>query len=296
MPGPNAPIVKRLSAIVVGFAIAGFGLYALDNERPAPVVAPPPVVEKPVAKIVKALPKPQPPLERWDIVGAASLAADAYAAGQTLPEANKALVGRNFTLRIPFGCDGPLPDKERKPQKSAKAELQPVQTGWRYTESNRALQLVFGIEDWTKADWIGSLAGDTPRDRVEGVWLDRPWTRAETCPVRATTEQPDETVPPPARLEQVLGIAQFFEQDASRNLQRGGRPYSATVKRDGPPEPGSYFLLVVEGRIASYSDGQPVHCRASAPDRRPACLVATEIATVAFENPITGEQLARWTK
>ncbi|MBP8230856.1 MAG: hypothetical protein KAY22_00975 [Rhizorhabdus sp.] len=294
MPGPNAPLVKRLSAIVAGLAIAGFGLYALDRETATPVAPPPPVVEKPVARITKVLPKPEPVLGRTDIIAAVARAADAHAGGLPQPAADRSLVGRTFTLRVPFGCGGPMPEEAP----GSKAKAQAIQRGWRYSEASGALQLIFGLDDWTEADWIAPLAGDTPHDQVEGFWLPRPWTSSETCPPAPPEQGEAEARPARADVpaERTVGLAQFFATGAPRTLQRGGRPYSATVKRDAPPAPGSFFHLVVEGRIAAFADGQPIHCQSPSPDQRPSCVVATEFTTMAFEDNSTGEVLARWTK
>lgn len=294
MPGPNAPLVKRLSAVAAGLAIAGFGLYALGRETEVPVTPPPPVIEKPVARITKVLPKPEPPLGRADILAAVARAADAQAGGQPQPEADRSLVGRSFTLKVPFGCGGPLPKEERKPR----ATEQPIQRGWRYSEASGALQLIFGLDDWSKADWIAPLAGDTPHDQVEGFWLPRPWTSSETCPPVAPGHGEAEAKAAPAAVpaERTVGLAQFFAQGAPRTLQRGGRPYSATVKRDSAPEAGNFFHLVVEGRIAGFADGQPIHCQSASTDQRPSCVVATEFTTISFEDSSTGETVARWAK
>lgn len=290
MPGPNAPLVKRLSAVLAGLAIAGFGLYALGRETSTPVTPPPPVIEKPAPRIVKVLPTPEPPLGRPDIIAAVARAADAHAAGQPQAATDKALVGRTFTLRVPFGCGGPLPDEQPK------TTDQPVQRGWRYTKASGALQLTFGLDDWTRADWIAPLAGDTPHDQVEGFWLPRPWTSSETCPPVATKDEKAEPTAAPPAAERTLGLAQFFAKGAPRTLQRGGRPYSATVKRESPPAPGSFFHLVVEGRIAGFADGQPIHCQSPSADQRPSCVIATEFTSIAFEDNSTGEVVARWTK
>jgi len=294
MPGPNAPLAKRLSAVAAGLAIAGFGLYALGRETSAPVAPPPPVVEKPVARITKVLPRPEPPLTRADIIAAVARAADAYAGGQPQPAIDKSLVGRTFTIRVPFGCGGPLPREDRKPT----AKEQPVQRGWRYSEASGALQLIFALDDWTEADWVAPLAGDMPHDQVEGIWLPRPWTSSETCPPVPPEDGKAEakTAPMPPSVERSVGLAQIFAQGAPRTLQRGGRPYSATVKRDSAPAPGSFFHLVIEGRIAGFADGQPIQCQSQLTDQRPGCVVATEFTTISFEDSSTGETVARWTK
>ena len=52
---------------------------------------------------------------------------------------------------------------------------------------------------------------------------------------------------------------------------------------------------VSEWRVmASLADGQPINCWNEAPDLRPVCLMAVELARVAFEDSPAGEVLVEW--
>ena len=60
------------------------------------------------------VPTPDPPLDRAALLSAIAQAASATAAGTEMPEAVRGLDGRQFELRIRFGCRGPSSDLQEK--------------------------------------------------------------------------------------------------------------------------------------------------------------------------------------
>ena len=104
---------------------------------------------------------------------------------------------------------------------------------------------------------------------------------------------PATPTPPTA---QTLGLATFFEADASRASQRGGRDYTVTRKitdEAGTTAPGGYNL-VIEGHITGYPDGRAVRCWSETAEHRPICLFAVVFDRIAFEDAKTGEALSEW--
>ena len=268
-----------IGAVVV---LAGAGALALQlarPSRPAPVEQAKPVVvvqaEDAVPTLIEKLPLPPPALGRDALLGAAAVAANAYAAGAPAPAGNATLVGRAFTLRLPFGCA---------------AAADPVAT-WTYNVERKTVKFSAQPNLWGKAPWVRTLAGDTPFDAVEGFWVQRPWTQSKACPA-APADAVDPAAPAP---KETLGLAQFFAPGASRTRQRGTRPYEFTRKYEGEgTPPGHEYQLVLSGRLAAFADGQPVRCWSESSWLRPRCLIAAELTRVAFEDPAIGETLAEW--
>jgi len=219
-----------------------------------------------------------PTLGRRDLIAAAAAARDATASGRDLPNANKELVDRAFEIRLPFGCKGPGPDDW---------------AGWVYNSATKALRLTAHVEEWDRLPWINRIAGSMAFDAVEGFWMRRPWTSAESCPQPPETDPEGDPATKPA--SQSLGIAQFFAPGSARTLRRGTRPYAYTLKVAEPVADAlREYALVIKGRVANFDDGQPVHCWNSASDSPPICLIAVEFTNIAFEDPSDGKILAEW--
>lgn len=217
------------------------------------------------------------PLNRGDILTAAARAADMFGAGQPLPEANRALIDRKFALRLPFGCAG------------AEAE---AWAGWTWNPATKALKVTIRPEQWGDAPWIAAIAPERTFEAVEGFWLRRPWTSAETCP-SPSVRTPNMTGGGEGR--QTVGLAQFFSASSPRTLRRGGRPYAVTLKEPVMPDPRTgRFALSIRGRISGFADGQPIRCWTSSPDLEPVCLVAVELESVGIEDLSTGKSVAEW--
>ena len=223
---------------------------------------------------------PLAPIGRADLIAAFARAGDAAAAGRPLPDADRQLVGRTFSLKLPFGCSGEA-NKEH-----------PAWAGWVLDRNRQALKLFAAPERWTDAAWVKSIAGDMAYEAVEGFWIERPWTSSEECPVadvgsEAGLAASDE--------RQTMGIAQFFAPDSTRKFQRGSRAYAHTIRVREPAEvEGRTYRFAVSGRVTGFPDGQPIHCVQDSPDRRPVCLMAVELARVSFEDPRDGTVLVEW--
>lgn len=225
----------------------------------------------------------KPPLSaagRAELIAAFARAADATAAGRPLPDTNRQLVGRTFSLRLPFGCNGPV----------SKAPF--PWAGWTFDPKKKALKLTATPERWREAAWVRAIAEDMQFEAVEGFWIQRPWTSSEDCPDGSAAATEAVAAEP---LRPTAGIAQFFAPDAPRTFQRGTRAYSHTIRvPDAEATKDSSYRLSLGGRVTGFPDGQPIHCWNEAPDRRPVCLIAVELARVAFENSPAGEVLVEW--
>jgi hypothetical protein len=276
-PGRNAIKAGLAVAALGGGAVAA--VLLLRPSPPAPVAPPSPVatVQAPdaVPTLIEKLPLPPPTLAREALLTAANAAASAYAAAAPAPVANAALVGRAFTVHLPFGCA---------------AEANPVAT-WAFNAQRKTVNFEAQPVLWGETPWVRALAGETPFEAAEGFWIRRPWTASKTCP----PPPPEGTDPAAAASPETLGLAQFFAPGAPRARQRGTRPYRFTRKYDGPDTPPPHaYRLALSGRITSFADGQPIRCWSESAWARPRCLIAVELTRVAFEDPATGDTLAEW--
>ncbi len=262
-------------------------------------------------------PKPLASVGRAGLIEAAAAAADASASGAPLPAANARLVNRSFEVRLPFGCAGPS------------ADMDVDWAGWTYDPATRALKLAARPENWKESDWLPEVAPSAAFDAVEGFWIHRPWTAAETCPPPPPAEEAAVAVPPEPHPEAVasagaladlavekppqlgadaeivapalppppretLAIARFVPPGAPRTTTRGDRPYAMTVKQpEGFVGDPAGYRLVLSGRITGFRDGQPVHCWNETPALRPVCILAAEFDRVAFEDS-RGAVFAEW--
>lgn len=257
-------------------------LAACDTGSPPPAGeaeadGPPPAV----ASRTPAVPTPEPPLARRDLLAGAARAASLYAEGQPGPIEDP-LVGREFSVRIAFGCNGPvLPGGEV-----------PGVGHWSWGDDGATIRLGMRPADWQESAILAQAGAGETWEAIEGFWLPRPWQVADGCPV--ARGDPLQTVA--AVSPQTLGLAAVFEAGGSRVGRREGRAYQFTVRAEGeeklaPPEDG--FRLLLEGRVAAFPSGRGVECRASGPEERPVCIVATRLDRVAFEQP-DGTVQAEW--
>ena len=270
---------------------------------PAPAASPAPLL------------LPPPPLGRAELLNAARAATDAYASGSDYPKQVVDLIGRRFSIRLPFGCGAPASGAQ-----AGTYELNP---------KNRTVTVTAQPQVWTAAPWMQQiLFGETDVEVVEGFWIQRPWTRSDGCPPQppapssaapaaaakpaadgksaanapsppaATALGPDLPAAPWPSPE-TLGLARVFQKGGSRLKRHTRHPYQVVLKlSDSKVPPDRRFWLVLEGRIADLTDGkgkgQPVGCFADDPYRRPLCVIGVDIDHVSVEAMDTGDVLADW--
>jgi hypothetical protein len=244
-------------------------------------MAPPPQTDTPPPAPQPPIPVAAPVLTRGDLIAAAGVAASAYAGGAPPAAENRALVGRRFRLRIPFGCTGPLaPEEERS-------------AFWSFGPERKTIRISVRPENWLDTALARELGGEETFDAVEGFWIPRPWLASEDCPARRG--DPLQTGPAPASPETV-GLATFYDKGGSRLEQRRDRPYETVVP---VPETGEApvpegFRLILEGRIVGYPDGRAFRCLSAGENQRPVCVAGVQVETVAVEDPVAETVVAEW--
>jgi hypothetical protein len=279
----NATSRGTRGLVVAALLVLSPFLAQCDRERAAPEARPVPSQAEPPP----SLPAPAPALDRAGLIAAAELAAGAYAAGQA-PDGGDPLVGRAFVVRSAFGC-GTLPEVTPAPAAPGDGLARAV-----WGAAHQTIQLSLAPGDWAGSALLAGPSAKADWEAVEGLWLARPWLRAEGCSaVRADPLQArDGGVASP----QTLGLAAVFGENASRLGRRNGRAYAFTVRASGdaavaPPADG--YRLVLEGRLVGFPDGRAFHCHAPGPDRRPVCIAAVRLGRVAFALP-EGQVLSEW--
>lgn len=272
-------LAPAVLAFALGAVIAGALLFRSAPQPKAPEPAPP---VEPAPPPPAPSPLPPPPLSRADLVRHANgAAARVTGEGAGPAEDGRALVGRRFVLRLPFGCDGAQPRGGRG------------QTSALYDPEAQTVRLNARPSDWIGLPVVQTIGGAAP-EAVEGFWITRPWSFSEACPpARAeTAAPPSPTAPSP----ETLGLAQFFGVGDSRILRRGDRPYEH-VRRLAGGDTGLLshsYVLVLEGRLRAYPDGRPLRCWSESADHRPVCLYSVQFERVAFEDAADGATLAEW--
>jgi len=257
---------------------------AACGDASSPVPAPAKTEAPPAPQVTPAAtpaPPPQPTLARQDLVEAAAQAASSYAGGEPV-SADDPLVGRPYSVRIPFGCTGPTPPGGQKAGVGH----------WQWSADGKTIQLGMQPADWKGSALIGEAGASDTWEAIEGFWIPRPWLLSNGCPAVKTDplRNPDATSP------QTLGLAAVFKAGGSRIGRRDGRAYRFTVRPErGTPlaRPAEGYRLLLEGRVEAFPSNRAIECRASGPDQRPVCIVAARLDHVAFETP-DGSVLAEW--
>jgi len=239
-----------------------------------------------------AIPAPQPPLGREQLLVAAMRAASDFATGVDDRSKQDELANRKFEFRMRFGCGGPEPAKSEEP------------FGWSLDKTSGALKVRATPTLSTKNAPVKAIAGEA-FEAVEGVWVQRPWLLEATCPRVDTPdkgpaaadmtpkEAPATPEKPEARSPNV-GIAQFFTAAGPRTMRRSGRAYEATKRLEAGQDPKDGFDLVLSGRLAPLPDGRVIACTRSPAGERPVCIVSVEFGKVWIERADTHEQIAQW--
>lgn len=264
-------IAKSLISLSLVAALTACGEREAVDATPAP---PPPVETAPI-------PSPALPLSRADLIAGAAAAAGAYASGNQTG-AGDPMVGRSFSVSLPFGCAGP---------RVGTGGLDGLARATWQDEARSAVVLSLTPADWSESALITASSADW--EQVEGYWIDRTWLPGSDCPVvRADPLQAGIAF---AEAPSV-GLAAVHEAGGSRLGRRDGRAHRFVLRA---PEGGAPLALEgglrlrLEGRVQSFPDGRAFRCRAAGPDARPTCVAAVTVDRVAFETP-DGGVLSEW--
>lgn len=263
-------------------AAAAIGLLLASCQRETQPTVPATEPNAPVATVAETPPL-NPALNRRELLAAVAAAASNYAAGDAAATTDS-LVGRQFDIRLAFGCEGP----ESPPADGARDGL----GRWSWSEDRQSIRLSLTPGDWVKSALIAG-AGEDQWEAVEGFWISRPWMASDGCPsLRADPLASGPLAPSPP----TVGLAAVFETDGSRLGRRNGRAYAHTLRQTGDarlvPSDGGYRARL-QGRIAAFPDGRAIRCRAANANQRPVCVAAAQLDRVAFETP-AGGVLSEW--
>lgn len=279
---------KSRLAIAGGFAlvvaVGGAGFVVGRSTQSAREAAPAPVVTA-TAPSPQASPETvvetSRALSRANLLGLAAAAADAQASGGEVPKAVRDAAGRPFDLVLPFGCAGPGDSLSGLPM------------GWRYDDDSQALRITASPITWRAEEWQAPAAVG---EALEGFWIARPWSTAETCPPQGRQAMPT-GIDPVTLPGQTVAIVRPAAVDADARELREPRSYDIVrrVPRDRL-DTSQGFRLRITGRIeATPGDAAPVSCvQPAGIEQRPICRIATRIDEVRVENTATGDVLGSW--
>lgn len=261
-----------------------------------------------------AVPRPDPPLDRAALLTAIAEAASASASGSELPETVRRLDGRQFEIRIRFGCRGPAKDLAER------------WLGWSFDPEDRRIR-VRAMPTISKDDPLIQRVSGDEFEAVEGFWLPRPWLLSAVCPAGAAVQspaagaqeasaeqeqerqeparqeaepQPVEDASDPQEAEPVptpprIGIAQFFTDQDPRTRRRDSRPYQAShTLREGKAISSQGYNLVLSGRLRALPGRGVIQCMSRGADTPPECVVSAEFLRVWIEQPGTRDVIAEW--
>ncbi|MBA3526237.1 MAG: hypothetical protein M3438_05660 [Pseudomonadota bacterium] len=258
-------------------------------------------VENVVANL-PSVPRPVPSLDRAGLLAAVAQAASAAAAGTALPTDLRALDGRQFELRIRFGCRGPSADGTSN------------WLTWSYDAESRTIRVKARPTISAEEPLVASIGGEG-FEAAEGFWIPRPWLLQPVCPATVAVKSADPQQPPstdsaasepgdekeveqagePAQFRQRLGIAQLFTDTDSRTGRRDSRPYQAVhTLKEGQALSSQGFNLVLSGRLRALAGGGVIECAGADADKPPDCIISAEFQRVWIEQPETGEVIADW--
>lgn len=259
---------------------------------------------EPVTENLSSLvPVPEPALDRSGLLAAVAQAASAKAAGTNDAQAQRALDGRQFEVRIRFGCKGPSPT------------LAEDWLGWSFGNEGKTLRVRAAPTVAADDPLVRKIVGNAEFEAIEGFWIPRPWLLQAVCPAdqilvpadrpaadSAPKEEPQEEVPSaePAPSEPVpkwprIGLAEFYLQSDSRTGRRDNRAYQAVKTLVEQARVGATgFNLVLSGRLQALPGRKVIQCVAANPESPPECLVSGDFDQVWIENPETKEIIAQW--
>lgn len=272
--------------------------------------------DQPATNLADRVPRPEAPLDRAALLAAVAQAASAATLRQDDNVIQRALDGKQFEIRIRFGCSGPAED------------LRATGIGWTYDADGQVLRVRAMPTLGTDDPLVRSI---TPEqiETVEGFWLRRPWVLQAACPRPAPQppaepdagpgeerqgepkrvpeqkkrepqpkQQPQQPQASSAPIQSFprIGIAQFFAADDSRAIRRDGRAYQATKTLEAPANGvgDQGFDLVLSGRLRAVPGGAVIRCVPNAAEAPPDCIVGAQFDRVWIERPQTRELIAEW--
>jgi hypothetical protein len=260
-----------------------------DNDPGADATTNDPVAEPILAQ--------SPVLNRGALLLAIAEAASAFSAGIDDSKAQRELDGRQFSVRLPFACAGPLTGDADAPMKmTLRSDSKVLEV--------RAVPTIGPNDVAMERDEQGE---DNPIRAIEGFWIEWPWMMAEQCPPSAqlpptdpfmtmrAAGKVDDLPPAPPEPERTAGIAQFFTATDSRLASRSGRDYHRVVPlAEGVAAPKGLYLML-EGRLRTWPDGKVIRCSASQHGGRPPCIAGSTIDRVAIERADDLSVIGEWT-
>ena len=260
--GPMVHSRSTLAAVALAMALAACGR---QPAAPAGNSA----TNTTAGDVTPVLPTAKPGLDREQLVIAAMRALTSAALGRDDGEAQKPLRGRDFTLKLRFGCPGVTADPARS---------------WTYDEEKQTLRVRvsadLAAQEVPASDLL--LSG---YEGVAGFTLGTPLLLSPGCPA-APYAAIGEGGP-------TIALAQLFTAQDSR-VQRPQHAYELTKAAEPAEKPTQGLDLVVSGRLAELRDGRAIHCAAA--DGAPTCLISAQIDHVAIENPADGTVLGQWSQ
>lgn len=233
-----------------------------------------------------------PALDRAALLIAVARAASAAALGQNDSAQQRTLQGKEFEVRIRFGC----------PSGGAGLESAVTTAPFtiRFTRDDRILRIRATPDITLEEEWIAALAGDAV-EAVEGFWMYRPWLLDDGCTtpvVNVQNERPaaeDSRSVQTARTQRV-GLAQFYSADDARTGRRDERAFETTTVLKAEENLSTQgYNLVLSGRLQQLQGGRVVSCRLQRNDVAPDCVVSAKFDRVQIENPVSKAVLAEWT-
>lgn len=250
---------RRLAIFAVCSIVAAAGCHKQ---------APKPPARQPAALQAAApIPLPEPKLDREHLILAAMRALSTAALSQSDSDVQKELKGREFELRMRFGCPGATPDPTRS---------------WTYDDRENVLRAHVSADlDGSKVPGSDLLLKDY--EGVAGFIIERPMLLSTGCPA-AEFAKGAPGLP-------TIAVAQLFTSEDSR-VERPESHYDLTKAIEPSEKPAQGLDLVIAGRLTELSDGRPIHCAAAAGP--PACIISAKFDRVAIEDPANGKVLGEW--
>lgn len=287
---PHKHKVRRLRSAAV--ALCATSLFACSGQQPQENGTDNHAIDSPPPQRMQIV---EPPFNRSRLLLAVARAASAHSAGMTDPAVQQPLDGKQFEIRLRFGCEGPGPASGGY--------------GWSLDPDGRTLRLraapTLSLED----EVVKGLAGEKV-EAVEGFWLPRPWLLQAACPDGQPTDadaaappaDPEEKEEEEAKADsqvgpavQRIGIAQFFTAEDGRTRRRMNRPFEAVKQLEVGEQVGQDgFNLVLAGRLRARGDGRVISCAGAGRNRPPDCIVSATVDRVWVERPDDKMVVAEW--